>query len=143
MKFLAASLLATASLCTTAVAHASPSSGGAWDWIIAPYGWAASVGTDLRTTTPPSESSVDTSFNDLIDKIDGAFMVRAEGQVHVTGADLHDFLVGEARQPRQGGKTAGEQGGRGDQSGEQTHRMSSFRGGERGWLSAGAVARPG
>lgn len=80
MKFLAASLLATASLCTTAVAHASPSSGGAWDWIIAPYGWAASVGTDLRTTTPPSESSVDTSFNDLIDKIDGAFMVRAEGQ---------------------------------------------------------------
>ena len=80
MKLFATSLVAAVSLCTASAAHASPSSGDGWDWLIAPYGWAASVGTDIRTNTPPSTSSNDVSFDDLIDKIDGAFMVRAEGQ---------------------------------------------------------------
>ena len=80
MKLFSTSLVAAVSLCTAAAAHASPSSGDGWDWLIAPYGWAASVSTDIRTNTPPSTSSNDVSFDDLIDKIDGAFMIRAEGQ---------------------------------------------------------------
>lgn len=51
-----------------------------WDWMVAPYGWAASIGTDLRTATPPSESSSDVEFRDLVDKLDGAFQIHVEGQ---------------------------------------------------------------
>ena len=49
-----------------------------WEWTVAPYIWAASIGTDLRTGQPPAET--DTSFSDIIDKIDGAFQIHAEGQ---------------------------------------------------------------
>ncbi|WP_206860573.1 hypothetical protein [Lysobacter changpingensis] len=49
-----------------------------WEWMVAPYLWAASIGTDLRTGQPPAET--DTSFSDIVDKIDGAFQVHAEGQ---------------------------------------------------------------
>lgn len=80
MKLPRISLIAAACLSFVAPAHATPSSGDGWDWLIAPYGFAASVSTDVRTNTPPSSSSTNTSFNDLIDEIDGAFMVRAEGQ---------------------------------------------------------------
>ena len=44
-----------------------------WEWMVAPYIWAASIGTDLRTGQPPAET--DTSFSDIIDKIDGAFQI--------------------------------------------------------------------
>lgn len=61
-------------------AHASSGDGG-WDWIIAPYAWAAGVSTNLRTGTPPAGGiSTDTDFDDVIDKIDGAFEVHVEGQ---------------------------------------------------------------
>jgi hypothetical protein len=49
-----------------------------WEWVVEPYLWAASIGTDLRTGQPPAET--DTSFSDIIDKIDGAFQIHAEGQ---------------------------------------------------------------
>ena len=88
MKLPVLTLIAAASLCFVAPVQASPSSGDGWDWLIAPYGWAASVSTDVRTSAPPSESSVDTSFADLVEDIDGAFMVRAEGQ-----GDKFGFLV--------------------------------------------------
>lgn len=52
--------------------------GDEWEWMVAPYVWAASIGTDLRTGQPPAES--DTSFSGIIDKIDGAFLMHAEGQ---------------------------------------------------------------
>ena len=72
------SLMAIALCATSGIAQASPDSG--WDWMMAPYLWAASVGTDVETTSPPSSSSNDTTFDDLFDKIDGAFQVHAEGQ---------------------------------------------------------------
>lgn len=62
-----------------------------WDWSIAPYIWAPSISTDVRTTTPPSSSSSDTRFDDLIDKIDGAFLVHAEGQGDDVGV-FADFV---------------------------------------------------
>ena len=50
-----------------------------WEWKVAPYLWAASVGTDLESDRFPSASN-NASFSDIIDKIDGAFQMHAEGQ---------------------------------------------------------------
>jgi hypothetical protein len=52
--------------------------GEGWDWMVAPYLWAASIGTDVRAEAPPADS--ETEFSDLIDKLDGAFLLRLEGQ---------------------------------------------------------------
>ena len=48
------------------------------DWLVAPYLWAASIGTDVRAEEPPADSESD--FSDIIDKIDGVFMLRLERQ---------------------------------------------------------------
>lgn len=50
-----------------------------WEWKVAPYLWAASVGTDLESDRFPSASN-NASFSDIIDKIDGAFQMHVEGQ---------------------------------------------------------------
>jgi hypothetical protein len=73
----AAMALALAAL--SPLAHAA--NGEGWDWMVAPYGWAASIGTDLQTSQPPSGGiSTDTDFDDIVDKIDGAFQIHVEGQ---------------------------------------------------------------
>lgn len=54
---------------------------GRWDWIVAPYVWAVDISTDLET--PPPASAVVSrrlSFGDVVDKLDGAFQMHAEGQ---------------------------------------------------------------
>ena len=51
-----------------------------WDWMVAPYGWAPRISTDLQTQLPPSSWSKDTEFGDIVDKIDGAFQLHIEGQ---------------------------------------------------------------
>ena len=52
-----------------------------WQWMVAPYGWAASVGTDLERYKPPAGAvSNDSNFDDVIDKLDGAFQIHIEGQ---------------------------------------------------------------
>ena len=78
MRTVAAALLCIAPLCVPSTASAA--TGDGWEWLVAPYGWAASIGTDLQTTTPPSESSSDTRFRDVVDKLDGAFQIHIEGQ---------------------------------------------------------------
>lgn len=78
MRTTAAVLLCIAPLCLPSTAGAA--TGGGWEWLVAPYGWAASIGTDLKTTTPPSESSSDTNFGNVLDKLDGAFQIHVEGQ---------------------------------------------------------------
>ena len=57
-------------------AHAAESE--RWDWMVAPYLWVPTIGTDVRAETPPDDS--ETEFADIIDKIDGAFLLRLEGQ---------------------------------------------------------------
>lgn len=47
-----------------------------WEWVAGPYVWAAGVSTDMDV--PPI--GTDSSFSDLIDKLDGAFLGRIEGQ---------------------------------------------------------------
>lgn len=74
----AASLAASLSLASTA-ALAAPSD-GRWDWVVAPYVWAPSFSTDFRSASPPSQASNDTAFADIIDEIDGVFLMHGEGQ---------------------------------------------------------------
>lgn len=74
--------LGTAILCTAAFSASAFAAGGEdWDWMVAPYGWAASIGTDLQVRQPPAGGlSTDTEFDDIVDKIDGAFQIHIEGQ---------------------------------------------------------------
>lgn len=73
-----AALCAAAPFCFASAANAAEGEG--WDWMVAPYGWGASIGTDLKTSSPPSSSSSDTSFSDIVDKLDGVFQIHIEGQ---------------------------------------------------------------
>lgn len=76
-------------------AQAAESEG--WDWMVAPYGWAASIGTDLRSGQPPyGGASSDTNFDDIIDKFDGAFQIHAEGQGDNFGAFTDFTFLGLA-----------------------------------------------
>ncbi|MET0756178.1 MAG: hypothetical protein ABWY31_08685 [Pseudoxanthomonas sp.] len=60
--------------------------GGEWEWMVAPYAWGVSFGTDLETTQPPDGGiSNDTNFDDVLDKFDGAFQVHIEGQNETWG----------------------------------------------------------
>ena len=73
-----AALCIATTFCFATSAHAAEGEG--WDWMVAPYGWLAGVRTDLSTDVPPSSSSSDSDFTDIVDKIDGAFQVHVEGQ---------------------------------------------------------------
>lgn len=52
--------------------------GDGWDWSVAPYVWAPSIGADLREDQPPAENQQ--SFDDWMDKIEFAFLGHVEGQ---------------------------------------------------------------
>ena len=75
------------------VLAAAPQAGAAerWDWLVAPYVWGANIRTDLDTDVPPGGLSTDTSFDDILDSLDGYFAVRGEGQGDDFGA-YADFL---------------------------------------------------
>jgi hypothetical protein len=77
-----AALCTVAPLCFALPAHAAED----WDWIVAPYVWAASIDTDLETRTPPSSASSDNSFGDILDKLDGLLQIHIEGQGDRFGA---------------------------------------------------------
>jgi hypothetical protein len=63
-----------------------------WEWMVAPYVWLPTVSTDLERTVPPEGGiSSDISFDDILDKGDGAFLMHAEGQGDQFGI-LTDFI---------------------------------------------------
>lgn len=75
----------SAALCIAGFsAPALAAGGGGWDWMIAPYIWAPTISADLNTEVPPS--GTDTAFEDIVDKIDGAFLLHVEGQGDRFGA---------------------------------------------------------
>ena len=86
-------------LCLSSPAQAAEGEG--WDWMVAPYVWAASIDTDLETITPPSSASSDKDFSDVLDELDGVFQIHAEGQgdhfgvftdfIYLGLADSRDF----------------------------------------------------
>lgn len=59
-------------------AAARAAEGEGWDWMVAPYLWATTISTDVRADAPPADT--ETEFSDIIDKLDGAFLARLEGQ---------------------------------------------------------------
>lgn len=68
------------SLLLLAVAGASRAQDTGWDWMVEPYAWAATIGTDLQTRSPPIEGEGELRFPDILDKLDGVFQLRVEGQ---------------------------------------------------------------
>ena len=68
-----------------------------WDWSIAPYVWAPSIGVDLNRDTPPF--GTDTQFDDLVSKIDMAALVHVDGQGDRFGilADLVFLSLGDGK----------------------------------------------
>jgi hypothetical protein len=68
--------------------------GEGWDWLVAPYLWAATIGTDVRAETPPADE--ETQFSDIIDKLDGAFLLRLEGQGDHFGVFADFIFLGVA-----------------------------------------------
>lgn len=69
-----------------------------WDWMAGPYAWGAGIGTDMRTVRPPTDASGETSFSDIIDKLDGVFMVRVEGRSDRYGVFADFIYLGLADQ---------------------------------------------
>ena len=61
-------------------------SGGPWDWSVAPYIWGASFNTDVTLARPPVAASGFSKFEDIVDKLDGAFLIHGEGQGDDWGA---------------------------------------------------------
>lgn len=92
--------LALAGLCAASLSSpAAASEGEGWSWAIAPYIWFASIGTDHKRDVPPSEGSNDTSFDDILDKLDGVLMLHAEGQGDHVGVfgDLVFIGLGDSK----------------------------------------------
>ena len=62
-----------------------------WDWMVAPYGWIAGISSDVAVPAPPPGGNAsDLQFNDIVDLLDGAFQIHAEGQGDQFGV-LADF----------------------------------------------------
>ncbi|MBZ4039110.1 hypothetical protein [Novilysobacter selenitireducens] len=76
--------------------------GGDWDWMVEPYAWGASIGTDLETFQPPTDVDNETSFSDVIDKLDGVIQARVEGRGDRFGAfvDFTYLGLGDEKQRR-------------------------------------------
>ena len=75
---IAGAMLAVTAAVAPSVSHASGEDG--WQWMAEPYAWVASISTDMRTFSPPTEAGSDASFSDIVDKLDGVFMGRIEGR---------------------------------------------------------------
>lgn len=84
-----AALCGATLLCLSSPAHAAAGEG--WDWMVAPYLWASSIGTDLETSTPPSPAISDKEFDDVLDDFDGTFQIHLEGQGDQFGV-FTDFI---------------------------------------------------
>lgn len=94
--------LALAGLCAASFSsQATAAEGDGWNWVIAPYIWFAGVSTDHSRDVPPSSGSSESDFDDILDKLDGALMLHAEGQgdhfglfgdlVFIGLGDSHEF----------------------------------------------------
>lgn len=74
-------VVAAALLFATVSARAQSADNEGWKWIVAPYAWAVSFDSDLKRREPPAGGSRDDgSFDNVLDKLDGAFQMHVEGQ---------------------------------------------------------------
>jgi hypothetical protein len=71
----------------TPAAHAADG----WDWSVAPYAWFATITTDAGLdAVPPGGNPGDLQFDEVLNKLDGAFEVHVEGRGDHFGV-LADF----------------------------------------------------
>ena len=63
-----------------------------WDWTVAPYLWASSVGLDL-TVADNATIGGDAAFKDLMDKVDTAFMGHLEARKGAWGIYLDTIYL--------------------------------------------------
>lgn len=94
-------MMLAAATCLAALAPAAHAAEGdtGWDWMVAPYVWATTVSTDLQTTVPPIiGGSTQTDFGGIIDKLDGAFLIHAEGQGDDFGVFADFIFLGLANE---------------------------------------------
>jgi hypothetical protein len=75
MKMLGAALVAGAPM---GVACAAEGSG--WDWAIAPYLWAPTIGSSLNVDVPPANTSDTTQFSDIAGNLGFTVPLHLEGQ---------------------------------------------------------------
>lgn len=70
-----------------------------WDWMVAPYGWASSIRTDVRTDAPPVQGSSEMEFKDILDKLDGSLQLHIEGRGDGQGvfADITYLGIADTR----------------------------------------------
>ena len=54
--------------------------------MVTPYLWASSIRTDLEHARAPVSGTAKLKFDDILDKVDGAFQIHAEGQGDHFGA---------------------------------------------------------
>lgn len=94
--------LALAGFCAVSFSsQAAAAEGEGWSWFVAPYIWAASISTDHKRDTPPTDISTDSNFKNVLSKLNGVFMIHAEGQgdqfgvlgdyLYLSLGDNHDF----------------------------------------------------
>jgi len=69
-----------------------PSNADGIDWTVAPYMWATGVGLDVNINSDPI-IGVDAPFNDIVDKLDGAFMGHIEMSGDRFGLFVDAFYV--------------------------------------------------
>lgn len=77
-------------LCTAPLVHAAPS-GGAFEWSVVPYAWLTSFNTDVQLARLPEAAGGFTKFEDVVDKVDSAFLIHGEGQGDEFGV-FSDFI---------------------------------------------------
>lgn len=53
---------------------------GEWSFTLAPYAWMSGISGDVATVPPLPPSSVDESFSDILDDLEGAFFVYGEAR---------------------------------------------------------------
>jgi hypothetical protein len=61
-------------------------------WTIAPYAWASDVGLDILVNSDPLIGT-NVPFNNLVDKLDGAFMGRVEMRADKFGAFIDAYAI--------------------------------------------------
>lgn len=59
---------------------ASAKASDSWEWAVTPYLWLPSITVDADTNVPPGGVSNDTSFEDVVDGLQGGFLFHVEGQ---------------------------------------------------------------
>lgn len=69
-----------------------------WDWKVEPYLWGPTIRTNLKTYEPPTEVETETTFPEVVNKLDGALLLRIEGRGDHVGAFIDFIYLGVSQE---------------------------------------------